>query len=245
MADCSQHPGQIMETQTRYDLNAAIESWRAELAVQANLTPEVRRELETHLRDAITGFQQRGLNDEESFWLACKRVGQPSQLAKEFVKANPAAVWRERIFWMWLALFLSSTLGGMGTSLVLAMMPLTHTQGLQIFFQSAPTFLPIIITIVAVILVAKGKLISLFSKPMPLVANRHRLAITAIICIAVSSAVRLVSMALYFSRVGIHSSQMPIWVWQSQTIYALIAGLILVWLLPPQSKTLRASRWLL
>ena len=55
-----------METQTRYDLNAAIENWRAELAAQANLTAEIRRELETHLRDAITGFQQRGLNDEES-----------------------------------------------------------------------------------------------------------------------------------------------------------------------------------
>lgn len=88
-----------MESQTRYDLNAAIENWRSELAAQAGLTAEVRRELETHLRDAIAGFQQRGLNDQESFWLACKRVGQPPQLAEEFVKANPAAVWRERIFW--------------------------------------------------------------------------------------------------------------------------------------------------
>ena len=88
-----------METQTRYDLNAAIENWRAELAAQLGLTPEVRRELETHLRDTIAGFQRRGLNDEESFWLACKRVGQPPQLGEEFVKANPAAVWRERAFW--------------------------------------------------------------------------------------------------------------------------------------------------
>jgi len=103
MADCSQHPGQIMETQTRYDLNFAIENWRAELAAQPGLTAEVRRELETHLRDAITGFQQRGLNDEESFWLACKRVGQPPLLGQEFVKADKSAVWRERVFWMVLA----------------------------------------------------------------------------------------------------------------------------------------------
>jgi hypothetical protein len=92
-----------METQTRYDLNAAIENWRVELAAQAGLTADVRRELETHLRDAIAGFQQHGLNDEESFWLACKRVGQPPQLGEEFVKSNPAAVWRERVFWMVLA----------------------------------------------------------------------------------------------------------------------------------------------
>src|SRR5450432_2885134 len=105
MAGRSQLPVQIMETQTRYDLNAAIENWRAELAVQPNLTAEVRRELETHLRDAIAGFQQRGLNDEESFWLACKRVGQSQQLGEEFVKANPAAVWRERGFCVVLVLF--------------------------------------------------------------------------------------------------------------------------------------------
>jgi len=77
-----------METQTRYDLNAAIENWRNELAAQPNLATDDRRELETHLRDLISEFRQRGLNDEESFWLACKRVGQPQQLGKEFVKAD-------------------------------------------------------------------------------------------------------------------------------------------------------------
>jgi hypothetical protein len=88
-----------MENQTRFDLNAAIENWRNELAAQPNLASDDRRELETHLRDAIAGFQQRGLNDEESFWLARKRVGQPHRLRHEYVKANPSGVWRERFFW--------------------------------------------------------------------------------------------------------------------------------------------------
>ena len=93
-----------MENQTRFDLNAAIESWRQELAAQPSLASDDRRELETHLRDAIAGFQQRGLNGEESFWLARRRVGQPKQLGEEFVKANPASVWRERVFWMTVSL---------------------------------------------------------------------------------------------------------------------------------------------
>jgi hypothetical protein len=93
-----------MENQTRFDLNAAVESWRNELAAQPNLASDDRRELETHLRDAIAGFQQRGLNDEESFWLGRRRVGQPQQLGEEFVKANPTTVWRERAFWIVLAL---------------------------------------------------------------------------------------------------------------------------------------------
>ena len=100
MAGRSQLIEQIMENQTRFDLNAAIESWRQELAAQPNLASDDRRELETHLGDAIAGFQQRGLNDEESFWLARRRVGQPQQLAEEFVKADPAKAWGERIFWM-------------------------------------------------------------------------------------------------------------------------------------------------
>jgi hypothetical protein len=100
MAGRSQHTGQIMENQTRFDLNAAIETWRNELAAQPNLASDDRRELETHLRDALASFQQRGLNDEESFWLARRRVGQPRQLGEEFVKADLAKAWRERIFWM-------------------------------------------------------------------------------------------------------------------------------------------------
>jgi hypothetical protein len=83
-----------------FNLEQSIENWRNELAAQPNLATDDRRELETHLRDAIAGFQQRGLNDEESFWLARRRVGQPQQLVEEFVKADPNQVWRERVFWM-------------------------------------------------------------------------------------------------------------------------------------------------
>jgi hypothetical protein len=111
MAGRSQLPVQIMENQTRYDLNAAVENWRNELAAQPNLASDDRRELETHLRDAIAGFQQRGLNDEESFWLACRRIGQPQQLGEEFVKADSNAVWRERVFWMALACLIVSLWG--------------------------------------------------------------------------------------------------------------------------------------
>jgi hypothetical protein len=93
-----------MENQTRFDLNAAIESWRNELAAQPNLASDDRRELETHLRDAIAGFQQRGLNDEESFWLARRRVGQPRQIGEEFEKADPTKIWRERALWVVLVL---------------------------------------------------------------------------------------------------------------------------------------------
>src|SRR5690349_18129012 len=100
MADRPQHPLQIMETQTRFDLNAAILNWQDELVAQPGLTLEVRRELETHLRDTIRELQQRGLNNEESFWLARRRTGTPQQLGEEFAKEDSTRAWRDRILWI-------------------------------------------------------------------------------------------------------------------------------------------------
>lgn len=70
MSDGSQQPGKIRETKTRFDLNAAVQNWQQELAAQPELTEDDRRELEAHLRDTVVEFQRRGLNDDESFWLA-------------------------------------------------------------------------------------------------------------------------------------------------------------------------------
>ena len=98
-----------MENQTRFDLNAALESWRAELAAQPGLSADERRELETHLRDTLTELKSRGLSEEESFWLARRRIGQVQKLAEEFVKADPTQVWRDRVFWMSVALLAYSS----------------------------------------------------------------------------------------------------------------------------------------
>jgi hypothetical protein len=100
MAESPQYIVQIMETRTRFDLGGAIEGWRKQLAAQPGLTPDNRRELETHLQDSIATLRKSGLTEEESFWVACRRAGQPQELAEEFVKADPSAVWRDRLFWL-------------------------------------------------------------------------------------------------------------------------------------------------
>jgi hypothetical protein len=89
-----------MESRTRFDLSAAIQGWREQLAEQPELTPGDRREIEAHLHDSIAALRERGLTDEESFWLARRRVGHPQLLAEEFAKEDPAGVWRERLFWL-------------------------------------------------------------------------------------------------------------------------------------------------
>jgi len=81
-----------MEYQARDSINGALDRWRQELALQAGLTAEIRRELEAHLCDCMATFRKHGLSDEESFRLATQRVGQPRQLNTEFKKSmKPAA----------------------------------------------------------------------------------------------------------------------------------------------------------
>ena len=85
-----------MENQCRFNLNAAIENWRNELEAQPQLMLDDQRELEKHLTDTLTELRSRGLGDEESFWLAKRRIGQPEKFAEEFEKANPGRLWRRR-----------------------------------------------------------------------------------------------------------------------------------------------------
>jgi hypothetical protein len=95
-----------METQTRFNLNRAIADWRQSLASQPGVASTDARELEEHLREQVARFQQGGLRDDEAFWVACRRVGSPADVAAEFAKANPLRVWRDHLFWAALVLFM-------------------------------------------------------------------------------------------------------------------------------------------
>jgi hypothetical protein len=94
-----------MEPQTRFDLTAALQNWREELAAQSDLTAETRRELETHVTDTVAEMRQRGLNDEESFWLARRRVGQPKELGQEFAQVEVPHPGRKWLLWIAVAFY--------------------------------------------------------------------------------------------------------------------------------------------
>jgi hypothetical protein len=131
-----------METKPRFELSIAIQNWSRELATEPNLTPEVCRELETHLRDTVAELQRRGLNDQESFWLARKRIGQPKELREEFVKANPERVWRERVFWISLGLLVVNLWGTAVSAIRIGLIPPLHTRLGDILPQWVLFYLP-------------------------------------------------------------------------------------------------------
>jgi len=164
-----------MENRPHFDLTTAIENWRNELAAQAALASDDLRELETHLLDAITGYQQRGLTGEESYWLARRRVGHPQELGEEFEKANPGRVWRERIFWIafgilfWqLTLILTNV-----AKVVLNLLP----PGLHRFYHMSGFWFVDAAVLIIGILLARGWFVRL-TNPMWFFANRFRLTLS-------------------------------------------------------------------
>jgi hypothetical protein len=242
MAGRSQLPVQIMENQARFDLNAAIENWRNELAAQPNLASDDRRELETHLCDAIAGFQQRGLNDEESFWLARRRVGQPQQIGEEFVKADPAKVWRERLFWMVLVLFLIDTLSTIPRFIGALIVPAGPAENLSAEILVALLYFSPLITAV---LLGAGKMTRPFSKLTRLIDGRFRMASAAFILILTSSVLRYFTQILFYLKVEAMNANIsldqnfhpiPISQLLIEAIPLFILALLLIWLMPTQNR---------
>jgi hypothetical protein len=237
-----------MEHETRFDLTAAMENWRQGLAAEANLTAEVRRELDTHLRDTVAEFQGRGLNDEEAFWLARRRVGHPQQLDEEFAKANPTAVWRERLFWIWIGLFLLNVLTNMDGAAVQALQPVNaagkFSMTKQLMMALLGIFPAIPVMTVAMILVAmrSARVVRLFSMLAPLFRNRLRLAVAGFFIAAMSSAFRALGTAMYLARTEqMRHGRFPDSSWTSWSVfvtgffYQLVILLVLVWLVPKQT----------
>ena len=71
-----------------------IAEWRGRLADGGKLGEERLEELESHLRDSIGDLRGRGLDEEEAFLVAARRVGNLDALAGEFARAGSEGEWR-------------------------------------------------------------------------------------------------------------------------------------------------------
>ena len=78
----------IMENRTEFNLTNSIEIWKSELSKKANITTDNMDELESHLLDLINDLESKGLNKEESFLIARKRIGRIDDISLEYNKIN-------------------------------------------------------------------------------------------------------------------------------------------------------------
>jgi hypothetical protein len=83
-----------------FDLNRSLGNWRERLAQSGRCRQEDVDELEEHLREEMVNLERAGLDGEEAFLLAARRLGTAESLGVEFEKVNGASVWLHRLRWM-------------------------------------------------------------------------------------------------------------------------------------------------
>ena len=101
-----------METTTPFDLNQAIQRWRDNLGQAPALRGENLVELESHLRDSVTGLEAQGLSAEEAFMVSSQRIGKVDLLGAEFEKVSRGTVWIDRLLWMLIGLQIWALVSG-------------------------------------------------------------------------------------------------------------------------------------
>lgn len=92
-----------METAS-FDLNHSIAAWRRRMQEASMSRVEILDELETHLRDSVSALQSKGLNSEEAFLIASRRIGDHEPLAAELTKVHPGEWITSRVGWMLLGM---------------------------------------------------------------------------------------------------------------------------------------------
>lgn len=82
-------------------LNAALESqidqWRNYLRRRQAIHSVDVAELEDHLRDQVEGLRESGLDGEEAFLVAVKRMGNLDALSREFAREHSERLWKQLV----------------------------------------------------------------------------------------------------------------------------------------------------
>jgi hypothetical protein len=79
------------------DVEARIAQWRAALARSAAVTATDADELEEHLRDRMADLERSGLDPEEAFLIAVKRLGATDAVTAEFAREHGDRLWKQLV----------------------------------------------------------------------------------------------------------------------------------------------------
>jgi hypothetical protein len=78
-------------------LEAQIDRWRGYVQRSQAISPADVDELEDHLREQIADRQATGLDDEEAFLVAIKRLGNLDAVSHEFAREHSERLWKQLI----------------------------------------------------------------------------------------------------------------------------------------------------
>ncbi|QAY72153.1 hypothetical protein ET445_01185 [Agromyces protaetiae] len=87
-------------------LDALVASWREWMLRRDAVRTADVDELESHLRDRVEALSAAGLDDDEAFLIAVKRLGSVDDLSREYAAEHSGRLWKQ--------LVLDDTVGGFG-----------------------------------------------------------------------------------------------------------------------------------
>jgi len=79
------------------ELEAQIDRWRGYVQRSQAISPADVDELEDHLREQIADRQATGLDDEEAFLVAIKRLGNLDAVSHEFAREHSERLWKQLV----------------------------------------------------------------------------------------------------------------------------------------------------
>jgi hypothetical protein len=79
------------------DLEGQIAEWRAYMQRRRELHSTDAEELEDHLRSRITELTEAGLQADEAFLIAVKRMGSLDELSREFAREHSERLWKQLV----------------------------------------------------------------------------------------------------------------------------------------------------
>ena len=79
------------------ELEAQIDRWRGYVQRSQAISPADVDELEDHLREQISDRQATGLDDDEAFLVAIKRLGNLDAVSREFAREHSERLWKQLV----------------------------------------------------------------------------------------------------------------------------------------------------
>ena len=85
-----------MEKNNEFNIQEQIDHWVSKIKSEPSFTESDSEELKSHLLDSIDQLKDTGLNDEEAFWVASRRIGTTVDWEEDYSQANNQVIQMRR-----------------------------------------------------------------------------------------------------------------------------------------------------
>src|ERR1035437_9289519 len=85
-----------METNNEFNIQEQLDHWVNRIKTEPSFTESDSEELKSHLLDSIDQLKDTGLNDEEAFLVASRRIGTTVDWEEDYSQANSQVIQMRR-----------------------------------------------------------------------------------------------------------------------------------------------------